>query len=66
MGFCYNGEGVAKDLERAVEWYLKAASRVALRNILGVCYAKGEGVAKDLARRRVVAKAAEQNDATRK
>ena len=51
MGDCYrNGEGVEKNLEKAVYWYSIAAkhgNRKAQSN-LGDCYRKGEGVEKDI------------------
>jgi TPR repeat protein len=52
LGVCYEyGEGVAKDMAQAAEWYRKAAEQGdadAQRN-LGVCYEDGLGVPKDMA-----------------
>ena len=67
-GRCYErGEGVEKDLKKAVEWYTKAAEQgdAMAQNTLARCYKNGEGVAKDL--NKSVAwytKAAEQGDVT--
>ena len=50
LGCCYvNGDGVAKDITKAVELFRKAAEQgngMAQYN-LGCCYANGSGVAKD-------------------
>ena len=45
----YHGDGVAKDLEQAVEWFRKAAEQghAKAQLYLALCYAKGLGVAKD-------------------
>ncbi len=44
----YNGEGVTKDLTKAVEWYQKAADQgdAKAQLSLGGLYYRGEGVAK--------------------
>ena len=50
LGICYfNGEGVEKDLEQAVNWFRKAAQQGSpeAQFNLAVCYNKGRGVAKD-------------------
>lgn len=50
LGICYeNGAGVAKDPERAVEWYEKAAQlgHASAMCCLGFCYKDGVGVPKD-------------------
>jgi len=46
----YSGNGVAKNLETAVQWYRKAAEQdyVSAQDSLGDCYYSGNGVAKDL------------------
>ena len=47
IGICYfNGEGVEQDLQKAVEWFHKAAEQghADAQNRLGVCYDRGEGV----------------------
>ena len=51
-GCYYNGEGVVKDLERAVAWYMKAAEQndANAQYNVGWCYKKGEGVAENLER----------------
>ena len=49
-GFCYeNGEGVAMDKKKAVEWYTKAAEQGCsnAQFNLGGFYAHGQGVAMD-------------------
>lgn len=48
----YNGDGVAKDDAKAVEWYQKAAEQgIAFAQYkLGAMYDKGEGVLKDAAK----------------
>lgn len=67
LGNCYwNGKGVAKNLEKAFEWYFKAANKGLphAQNQLGNCYQYGEGVKKDI--RQALewhTKAAEQGDA---
>lgn len=51
LGICYeNGEGVKKDLIKAVEWYQKSAAQGEARAQfhLGKCYLLGDGVKKDL------------------
>ena len=51
VGFCYeNGQGVAKDMTKAFEWYLKAAENghVKAMNSVGCCFCRGNGVSKDL------------------
>jgi len=51
LGVCYaKGEGVEKDLKKAVEWFTSAAEQgdVDAQARLGFCYDKGEGVEKDL------------------
>ncbi len=67
LGVCYaNGEGVARDDAKAVEWYRLAAEQgyVPAQYNLGVCYANGKGVARDdAAAVKWYAKAAEQEDA---
>jgi TPR repeat protein len=50
LGFCYDrGEGVAKDMEQAVNWYRKSAEQgyPNAQYSLGNCYKVGLGVAKD-------------------
>ena len=50
VGFCYEtGEGVEVDLQKAVEWYGKAAANgdAYAQLKLGICYATGSGVTKD-------------------
>ena len=51
LGICYaNGNGVAKDMTKAVEWYRKAAEQghdKAQFNLC-LCYANSDGVAKDM------------------
>jgi TPR repeat protein len=46
----FYGEGTAKDLVKAVEWYQKAAAQgySAAQFLLAVRYARGEGTAKDM------------------
>ena len=67
LGLCYYiGEGVDKDLEKAVYWYSKAAEqgRASAQFNLGICYENGEGVDKDLEKAVYwYTKAAEQGDA---
>lgn len=51
LGFCYFfGEGVGKDLAKAVFWYRKAANQGYAEGQfdLGSCYAAGQGVTQDL------------------
>ena len=45
----YGGQGVAQDYAEAVKWYRKAAEQndAGAQYNLGVCYANGDGVAKD-------------------
>ena len=45
----YNGDGVEKDYEKAVEYYEKAAEleNAAAQNNLGLCYENGHGVLQD-------------------
>ena len=50
MGVCYyNGQGVAQDYKKAVEWFSKAAEQgyASAQFNLGVCYEFGKGVPKD-------------------
>ena len=52
LGDCYyNGEGVDKDLKKAVFWYQKAAEQdyAPAQYNLGYCYQEGEGIEKDIA-----------------
>jgi len=46
----YKGDGVPKDIEKAIYWFTKAAEQgqALAQNGLGCCYYKGEGVPKDL------------------
>ncbi len=47
LGYCYdNGQGVAKDLSKAVEFYTLAANQgnAFAQFNLGYCYYNGEGV----------------------
>ena len=47
LGCCYeNGEGVTKDIAKAVEWYRKAAEsgNVKAQFALGECYYYGDGI----------------------
>ena len=66
MGVCYNyGFGVTQDMQKAVEWYTKAAEQghAAAQYNLGNCYYDGEGVEKDLQKAiEWYTKAAEQGD----
>ena len=51
IGVIYeNGDGVPKDMKKAVEWYQKAAEQgnAAAQYSLGACYLKGDGVPKDI------------------
>src|SRR5689334_7955004 len=51
LGFYYEyGKGVAKDLEKAVEFYTLAANQAnaAAQYRLGICYQNGKGVVQDL------------------
>lgn len=51
LGDCYyEGEGVTKDLQKAVYWYQKAAEQgyAPAQYSLGYCYQEGEGVTKDI------------------
>ena len=67
FGLMYaNGDGVRKDVRKAVKWYRKAADQglADAQFNLGVMYANGEGVAKDEAEAvKWYRKAAEQGDA---
>lgn len=67
LGWCYKyGEGVKKDLAKAVEWLTKAAEQgyAPAQNALGFCYEFGDGVVKDLKKAiEWYTKAAEQGDA---
>ena len=67
LGWCYKyGEGVKKDIAKAVEWLTKAAeqSYAPAQNALGFCYEYGDGVEKDLKKAiEWYTKAAEQGDA---
>ena len=66
LAWCYKyGEGVKKDLEKAVEWLTKAAEKgyAPAQNGLGFCYEFGDGVEKDLNKAiEWYTKAAEQGD----
>ena len=67
LGYYYErGEGVAKDLGKAIEWYRKSAdngNELAQCN-LGLCYECGKGVTKDLVKAAEwYQKAAEQGSA---
>ena len=51
LGDCYyEGEGVAKDLQKAVYWFQKAAEQgyAPAQYSLGYCYQEGEGIEKDI------------------
>jgi hypothetical protein len=53
LGSMYHkGEGLAKDVTKAFEWYQKAAAQgnASAQEALGRMYARGEGVARDLAK----------------
>lgn len=53
LGNAYDtGEGVPKDLGKAIEWYRKAAEQgnAKAQNNMGAAYHDGEGVPKDLVR----------------
>jgi len=67
LGWCYKyGEGVKKDLAKAVDWLSKAAEQgyAPAQNALGFCYEFGDGVEKDLKKAiEWYTKAAEQGDA---
>ena len=67
LGKCYYyGRTVAKDYEKAVEWYTKSAKQgnVRAQSNLGFCYNKGWGVEKDCEKAvEWYTKAAEQGDA---
>lgn len=67
LGWCYKyGEGVKKDIAKAVEWLTKAAEQgyAPAQNALGFCYEFGDGVEKDLKKAiEWYTKAAEQGDA---
>ena len=66
LGVCYyNGESVAKDLEKAKEWFEKAAEQgvAEAQFSLGLCYDNEWGVAKDLEQAMYwIRKAAERGD----
>jgi TPR repeat protein len=50
LGVCYmNGEGVPKNVDRAVEWYRRAAAQADTWAwyLLGLCYRDGEGVGRN-------------------
>ena len=50
LGLCYdNGDGVAENVEKAAEYYQKAADlgHVEAMYNLGLCYDNGDGIAKD-------------------
>ncbi|MBQ9788390.1 MAG: sel1 repeat family protein [Lentisphaeria bacterium] len=50
VGHCYSlGDGVAKDLTKAAEWYRKAAEQglAEAQYNLGLCFENGYGIAKD-------------------
>ena len=62
LGLLYqNGEGVTKDLAKAVELYQKAADQgnAGAQNNLGVLYQNGEGVPKDLESSRALSKSSQ-------
>jgi TPR repeat protein len=67
LGWRYKyGEGVKKDLAKAVEWLRQAAEQgyAPAQNALGFCYEFGDGVEKDLKKAiEWYTKAAEQGDA---
>ena len=51
MGTCYDfGEGVEKDMTKAIELYRRAIdlNNLFAMNDLAICYLKGEGVEKDI------------------
>lgn len=50
LGSCYeNGDGIDKNINEAVKWYMKAAEQgmPEAQSYLGLCYALGNGVSKD-------------------
>lgn len=50
LGICYfNGYGVTKDLDEAINWFRKAAEQgdAESQNMLGYCYRNGQGVEMD-------------------
>lgn len=68
MGNKYElGEGVSVNLEKAVEWHLKAAEQdyAEAQCHLGICYLNGEGVAFDKAKGMDWFKKAAQNGSAR-
>ncbi|MBO7496201.1 MAG: agmatine deiminase family protein [Salinivirgaceae bacterium] len=66
LAWCYKyGEGVKKDIAKAVEWLMIAAEQgyAPAQNCLGFCYEFGDGVEKDLNKAiEWYTKAAEQGD----
>ena len=65
MGKCYkNGEGVAKNMKKAIELFTKAANNGNgdAQLALGKCYLKGNGVPVDKAKARAWCKKAVKND----
>jgi len=53
LGFCYeNGEGVPKDLKKAVHWYKQSAAQNNAKGqyYLAFCYESGIGVSKNLSK----------------
>lgn len=67
LGVCYyEGDGVAQDHRRAVQWFRKAAEQgdADAQTVLGLCYYKGDGIAQDYGRAvQWLRKAAEQGQA---
>jgi TPR repeat protein len=50
LGYCYQyGQGLPKDLHKAVDWYRKAADQgeAVAQCVLGNLYEEGEGVIED-------------------
>lgn len=47
---CFDGQGVAQDPAKAVEWLIKSADQgnPEAQYALAICYESGEGVAQDL------------------
>ena len=68
LGVCYkNGDGIEKNLTKAVKWYEKAAEQgyASAQCNLGYCYEFGVGVEKNILKAvDLYKKAAEQGDAT--
>ena len=66
LAWCYKyGEGVKKDISKAIEWLMKTAEQgyAPAQNGLGFCYEFGDGVEKDLNKAiEWYTKAAEQGD----